>query len=639
MKRNVLAQLGNVQSLVISTLKVCQGSKKSSEIKQVLANAKAEVGKALHSISESNKRRRLTQTKKSLVVLDNTFSGLIEGLQAKELSVSEFRAVCSNLETKFIPKFQESLSSESDRIIARFQGGASADASVPEEALTEQQVAVRAAIAAASDVDHDVAAATQALDESQTVTSSEVEDDEEEDEIEEDEDEREERLTRERSQRDDADADEVADRLARLRKMRNLMPAKLKTPYSMVRMPIVPIFETANATHPNLLDKLSIPNTEIPLPLSASQGRYVIFEQQVLLLISRDSVNDMIEQQKTNRDARTKETVKEKKGGLKTLTDKIQAVQMALERARKKAGATREPRIKELEAKVDQMQRDLDKKFNSGRTPEERELRLQIARADRTEAGTQNVGFLLKARNALRREEVAIEKLSLEDRKKALKGLHKLQTALEEAEAKYKGLQKQLEKLRMVRADKTDKANMAEIKELEKKLRILRKKEEERVRPVRDLEERYARLNAQYEEEEEKIVITRRSAKRATNMSAEDYARSVLAIINERGGTRYSLVTNIATPNPRNTDIMCFWTMPSGKLSALLKATGGKAKVKEWSFPWSDERHRTGERPESTWVHPSRNPKHPDFLEFDQNKHLRPEGWKTRMKKPPKPIQ
>lgn len=399
MKRNVLAQLENVHALVASTLTVCQNSKKSKELKEVLATAKTEVSNALASIAESNKRRRLSQTKKTLVVLDNTFSGLLEGLNSRELSVTDFRAVCANLQTKFIPNFETSLSTESERIRSRAQGGANADVvTLQDENLTESQNAVRAVLSA--EADQHVAAATKDLENTPTVTSAEVHDDEdEEDDDSETEDEREERIQRERERRDDEEVDVVERRLKRLGKTREVLPTKLKTPYTLMRLPVVPIFETANATYPPLLEKLAIPHTEIPLPLSASQGRYVIFEQQVLLLISRKAVNDMIEKQKAMRIENVKGNVKDKKDDLKTILANIQTTQTALEKARKKLAASNVQAIRALEAKIDAGQRALDTKFRNGRTKEERELYLEIVRADKTDPNTQKAGFLRAARH------------------------------------------------------------------------------------------------------------------------------------------------------------------------------------------------------------------------------------------------
>ena len=670
MKRNVLAQLVNVQSLVASTLAVCQSSKKSKELKDALASAKTEVNKAISSIAESNKRRRLSQTKKSLVVLDNTFSGLIEGLNSRELSVNDFRAVCANLQTKFIPNFESSLQTEAERIRSRTQGGADAAAHIQnvDANLTEQQQAVRAALVDESD-EH-VAAATHDLDNTPMVTSAAYEDEEEDEDEPEDEDQREERLQREREQRDDEELDLVEKRLKRLGKTREVLPTRLKTPYTMMRLPVVPIFETANATYPPLLDKLAIPNTEIPLPLSASQGRYVIFEQQVLLLISRKAINDMIEKQKAMRSTDLRGEVKERKGGQKALEVEITKTQESLEklRAKLKAKGSLLPKIKVLETKIDEDQRELDKKFRNGRTEEERQLYLEVYRATRSDKGTNTPGFLLAARNDAAKAENEQKKLPVEKRK----GIPaKLVKALEDAEKKYAKMQRDLSKMRMKRATEADKAKMVELKELGVKLADMQKRETERSKPVREMEQKLARLNERYAEEEQRISDRKRAVKKAVNMTPEDYALSVLDIINARGDTHYSLVTSIAAANPRNADILCFWLMQSGKLSALLKATGGKAKVKSWTFPAYEK--KAGEELKSVndraakWVHVSRRPLEQmqkpngklvtidgktarydmeqvdEFLEYAHNEEYRsmfyPNGWKSKMKKPPKPMQ
>jgi hypothetical protein len=111
-----------------------------------------------------------------------------------------------------------------------------------------------------------------------------------------------------------------------------------------------------------------------------------------------------------------------------------------------------------------------------------------------------------------------------------------------------------------------------------------------------------------------------------------DYANVILDIINERSthGT-FSMVSDKFVSNPRNQDLVCFWIMGTQKLSALIRAAGATSKVKTWGFPWTENVPSTEivhTRP-STFIHPSKNPDHPQFLEYDQNKHLRPHGWKS----------
>lgn len=64
-------------------------------------------------------------------------------------------------------------------------------------------------------------------------------------------------------------------------------------------------------------------------------------------------------------------------------------------------------------------------------------------------------------------------------------------------------------------------------------------------------------------------------------LSAFDYAESALAVINERGTDEFAFVSQTGVGNPRNSDIMFFWLLPSRKLNRILDK--GSAKV-SWSF-------------------------------------------------------
>lgn len=107
-----------------------------------------------------------------------------------------------------------------------------------------------------------------------------------------------------------------------------------------------------------------------------------------------------------------------------------------------------------------------------------------------------------------------------------------------------------------------------------------------------------------------------------------DYARVILDIINERStGSTYSMVSEHFVANPRNQDLVCFWVMGTKKLSALIRSSGfGSSKVKSWGFPWVDLTVDQ-ERKMESFVHPSDNKDHPRFLEYEKNKHLRPQKW------------
>lgn len=113
-----------------------------------------------------------------------------------------------------------------------------------------------------------------------------------------------------------------------------------------------------------------------------------------------------------------------------------------------------------------------------------------------------------------------------------------------------------------------------------------------------------------------------------------DYANVILSIVNEKSSSNtYSIVSDKFVSNPKNQDLVCFWIMGTKKLSALIRSAGfGSSKVKSWGFPWVDNAHPASEVKDpasSSFVHPSNNPKHPNYLEYDKNKGMRPEGWKS----------
>lgn len=112
-----------------------------------------------------------------------------------------------------------------------------------------------------------------------------------------------------------------------------------------------------------------------------------------------------------------------------------------------------------------------------------------------------------------------------------------------------------------------------------------------------------------------------------------NYANVILNIVNEKSESNtYSIVSDKFVSNPKNQDLVCFWIMGTKKLSALIRSAGfGSSKVKSWGFPWVDTAHPASDEMDTkgTFVHPSNNPKHPNYLEYDKNKALRPDGWKS----------
>lgn len=676
MKTNVLAQLNTVQSSITSTLEVCLSSNKVKELNQVLSTAKTQTTEALASVAAHPQKRTLTQTKKSLTVIDNLLSGLIAGLSTRELAVKDFRVVCSSLKTNFLPKFEEAVSTEVDK----FKSEAGIGDDVEEVELTPEQELIRQAVIAAE------------------VSEDEISEDEED----EDEHERETRIAdRISAEKDNASmkiAGDVERRLARLRSTRKLLPERMKTPYSVVRLPVVPNFETESAKNPVLLEKLAIPFTEIPLGFSGrptgitnphKMERYVILEQQMILLISKDYVNDLLERKTEVRDEENSEEFGEHKARRKDLAARLKASEEAIDTAIEefKNTPSQIDEIKRLEDKFKLISGEVKTALQSKYTPKEKqtlsalaELDAEIRKINRKidkvdEAHRNDTDYkqfvdrqLPDAEQAKLREEHEALKEQLKHLSKVEKYVayvDKFKAEVEALDKKRKPLALEASKIQTRHAStEVLKKKIEQIAIIERKLLKAQKAELARNRLIPNAERMAARMATEAARNEEGLKQKRKAVKRSgAPITPEDYARSIVSVMNERSGSKYALVTPIPAPNPRNSrNILCFWIMPSSKLSALMKATGGKAKVKEWDFPFEDERFERAPDVRTGWSHPSDRGSHLlaklgnrtfkslsereqadffkamspsdqqeflEFLEFSKNAHQRPEGWKS----------
>lgn len=633
MKNNVLAQLSSVQSIVTSTVEECLSSKKVARITQSLNAARSKTAAALAAVAEHPQRRNLNQTKKSLTVIDNLLSGLAQGLEDRELSVKEFRATCSNLQTNFVQKFGESLSSEIEKF--KSEAGITDDVVIEDENLTEDQQRIRTAILANTEMIANAA-------------TDEVSEDEETAEEKYD---RESQVARKIDEDRKANLDEVGAnverRLARLRAMRNQLPERMTAPYSMVRLPVVPNFETEAAKNPVLLDKIAIPFTEIPLygatggtgvPIGLTKvkmERYVIFEQQMILLISKSYVQSLLDHKTGKIDEDNKADFGGHRQQRKQLAYQIDVAKNSVDKAVtefQKLPSQKEE-IKRLSEKLKRVTGEVDQAIRAGYTDDEKELFRQVR----------------QLRGKISIQQNQIDKLQEDYRNKPEHRTAENQKLVDDSFEEIAALDKKLaplqKKINVVnkRLAKTAdlKKKLEQIDIMERKLDKAQSDENHRQRLIPEAEELLKRLTRESERNEDTLKNKRKAVKRAGDaITPEDYARSVLSIINERSGSKYALVTTRAAPNPRNSrDILCFWLMQTSKLSALMSATGGKAKVTEWDFPFDSERHVTIDAHRKEWVHPSNDPSNPEYLEYNKNKQHRPEGWKSRYGKPAKRIE
>jgi hypothetical protein len=78
--------------------------------------------------------------------------------------------------------------------------------------------------------------------------------------------------------------------------------------------------------------------------------------------------------------------------------------------------------------------------------------------------------------------------------------------------------------------------------------------------------------------------ITKGKRTKTVSMSSLEYAQLILSVIGESSNKQYSLVDDTPTTNPKNSDIVFFWVMPSKSLSFLLRK--GFPKLKAWGLPF-----------------------------------------------------
>lgn len=615
MKNNVLAQLNNAKSAITSTLEVCMSSKNATKITSSLSEAKNKMTEALASVQDHPNKRNLTQTKKSLTVIDNLVSGLLEGVSTREIKVKEFRAACGNLQSNFLPKLNESISNEVEKFKA--EAGISDDEEEIEAVeLTAEQKEIRQAILSAEE----------------EVSEDEIE--------EEDPFDREDRIAKKLDAEKVAGLNQISGdverRLARMNALRSQFPQKngMKTPYTILRMPVVPNFETESAKNPALLDKLAIPYTEIPLGFSGrptgitnphKMERYVIFEQQFILLVSKDHIEDLLTYKTEEVSEENKDTARAIRQRRKDLKEELVRVTAELDTIKTEfeGSESNSPEIKRLEEKLKEYNRAVDETFKQSYTTEEKEAKKLYDLTLREMR--QSHSKLAQAFGDLSKE--LVEELEVKEKAhdEAAKALNKINRKY----AKTDSMKKKLDQIAI----------------MERKLQKTNAKELERLRMVPNAESRIKRVQTEIERHEENNKSVRKAIKRSgAPIVPEDYARSILSILNERSGSKYALVTPKFVHNPRNGGDLCFWLMPASKLSALLRSTGGKAKVSQWDFPFQrEEIKKLANQPSTGWVHVrdrtfdqvKDNPELlKQWLEYEKNAKLRPTGWKSQYNKP-----
>ncbi len=72
-------------------------------------------------------------------------------------------------------------------------------------------------------------------------------------------------------------------------------------------------------------------------------------------------------------------------------------------------------------------------------------------------------------------------------------------------------------------------------------------------------------------------------------------AHSVVDLLNERGASKYEIVSDNPTSNPRNTDLLMFWVLPRPRMGEVMKILGASntPAVVKWGLPLPSEQAET----------------------------------------------
>lgn len=604
MNNRVIEQLGTIHVAVSAAIETCLSTKSVSQINSALDSVRAKTSAAIASVSEDPERRRqLKKTRKALTVIDNLLTSLSTGLETRELKVKKFRALCANIKANSIPSYAAAFEAESQIALS----GTS-----------------RAMLTQAEEL--------QRLRELSAAQRFKVEE--------------EQRLADESKKNStlDSEGDAVARRLNKLRAMRDKLPTRMDVPYQVMQLPVVPNFETEGPKNPQLLDKLAIPYTEIPLygvqgtarpkglGTAPSMERYVILEQQFILLVSKTFIQNVNNHKSGVKEEETKRDFKEHRTERKALRYEIEVANGIMDRAVTETIAMKTKRVEigQLNAQI-QRERTTVKSLLRGRYSQD-DKDLYIKEAKLATSVREEYEEIDKLQESYRTR-MALGTLTDEDRENIGKKSTEFADSIVSKEKELKLLRRKLMAInKTLSNDATVRNANSKIEKMEKELLALQEYENKRTRLIPDAEAKLNRLHADNDRNEATLKDKRKEAKKAGDpVTPEDYARQVLATMNERSGSKYALVTPIPAPNPRNSrDILCFWIMPNSKLSAYLRATGGKAKVTQWDFPFESDRHIQTGGARAEWKHPSDDPTHPEFLEFKKNSARRPKGWVSK---------
>ena len=109
--QKVAAKIGDALTFTLSS------DSRSACTKQLISTS-SEANDLVKWLAE-NQKKKFVPVRKALNVVINSFSGIAEGLESKELRRSEMRSMLENVRNKFYPNVEQALAEEVERLNER----------------------------------------------------------------------------------------------------------------------------------------------------------------------------------------------------------------------------------------------------------------------------------------------------------------------------------------------------------------------------------------------------------------------------------------------------------------------------------------------------------------------------------------
>lgn len=229
---NTTERIESVHDQIKDALATCATSRKKSELVRCLSSVSQLVGETVAWL-KADQKGKFIPVRKALVSVSNVCDGLVNGLEAGEISLPDFRASINVLSSKFVTRVESSLAAEA----------AALEALAPQVVLTPKQQKIKISLSNTPEAKKAVAVINKSL--------------------------------RERESIEKGSAEITLDAMS---KARDNLPIKIDGEFSTVRMPVVPIFSNQVLNSEATFKKLGLRYFPI-------EG-YGILLDQLLLVVS-----------------------------------------------------------------------------------------------------------------------------------------------------------------------------------------------------------------------------------------------------------------------------------------------------------------------------------------------------------------